>query len=444
MPGLYFEEFDVGQTFEHPIRRTVTEADNMLFSVMTMNPQPLHIDAEFAAGTEFGQRLVNSLFTLGLMIGQSVGDTTLGTTIANLGMSDVAFPQAGLPRRYDTDDHAGPRQAREQVPARCRHRRVRAYRPQPAQRAGRDLPPQCADEEAVRQAGRRMRSLLFVPADSEKKLAKALGTGADVLLLDLEDSVAAARKPAGRVMAHDFLKARPKGARAYVRINPLATEFAPLDLEAVMPARPDGIMLPKASGGDEVRTLDRMLDALEKANGLTPGTTQILPIVTETARAMFTLGTYAGASTRLSGLMWGAEDLAADIGALANRRPDATYEAPFALARSLCLFAAAAAGVAAVDTVYADFRDRAGFERECQEGARLGFTAKATIHPDQVEIINRVFTPDAKAIEHAQRVVNAFAKAPEAGVVNLDGMMVDRPHYAAARRVLERAGRPAS
>jgi citrate lyase subunit beta/citryl-CoA lyase len=289
-----------------------------------------------------------------------------------------------------------------------------------------------------------MRSLLFVPADSEKKLAKSLSSGADILLLDLEDSVAASRKPVARDMVRDFLRSRPAGARAYVRINPLATEFAALDLEAVMPGRPDGIMLPKAAGGDEVRTLDRLLDQLEEANGLTRGATQILPIATETARAMFTLGTYAGSSARLAGLMWGAEDLAADIGALANRRADASYEPPFALARSLCLFAAAAASVAAVDTVFADFRDSTGFERECLEGARLGFTAKAAIHPDQVATINRVFTPDAKAIEHAQKIVDAFAKAPDAGVVSMDGMMVDRPHYVAAKRVLARAGRPVS
>jgi citrate lyase subunit beta/citryl-CoA lyase len=286
-----------------------------------------------------------------------------------------------------------------------------------------------------------MRSLLFVPADSDKKLAKSLGSGADILLLDLEDSVAAGRKAAGREMARAFLKARPAGTRAYVRINPLTTEFAPLDLEAIMPGGPDGIMLPKAAGGDEVRALDRSLGKLEQANGLKAGVTQILPIATETARAMFTLGTYAGSSPRLSGLMWGAEDLAADLGALGNRRPDTTYEAPFALARSLCLFAAAAAGVAAVDTVYADFRDSAGFERECMEGARLGFTAKAAIHPDQVAMINRVFTPDAKAVEHAQKIVDAFAKTPEAGVVSMDGMMVDRPHLIAAKRVLARVGR---
>lgn len=286
-----------------------------------------------------------------------------------------------------------------------------------------------------------MRSLLFVPADSDKKLAKAPGAGADVLLLDLEDSVALGRKDIARGMVRDFLKGRPADTRAFVRINPFVTPLAMPDLEAVMPGRPDGIMLPKSAGGEEVKTLDRALARLEQQHGLQEGSTRILPIATETARAMFTLGTYPGSSARLAGLMWGAEDLAADIGALANRRADSTYEAPFALARSLCLFAAAAAGVPAVDTVYADFRDRAGFERECQEGARLGFTAKAAIHPDQVETINRVFTPDPKAVEHAQRIVDAFAAAPEAGVVSLDGMMVDRPHLVSARRVLARAGR---
>ena len=284
-----------------------------------------------------------------------------------------------------------------------------------------------------------MRSLLFVPADSDKKLAKSLGSEADILLLDLEDSVALARKDAARGMTCDFLKSRPPSRRAYVRINPLTTPLALPDLEAVMPGRPDGIMLPKAAGGDEVRALDRELARLEESNAQPPGGTAILPIATETARAMFTLGTYVGASKRLAGLMWGAEDLAADIGALANRRADTTYEAPFALARSMCLFAAAAADVPAIDTVYADFRDRAGFERECLDGARIGFSAKAAIHPDQVEIINRVFTPSAEAVAHARRIVDAFAAAPEAGVVSLDGQMVDRPHLIAAQRILARA-----
>lgn len=285
-----------------------------------------------------------------------------------------------------------------------------------------------------------MRSLLFVPADSDKKLARSLDAGADVLLLDLEDSVAPGRKDVARGMVRDFLKARPAGTRAFVRINPLSTELAARDLEAVMPGGPDGIMLPKSAGGDDVRALDRTLAGLEQKHGLAIGGTEILPIATETARAMFTLATYPGSSERLAGLMWGAEDLAADIGALANRRADSSYEAPFALARSMCLFAAAAAGVPAVDTVYADFRDRAGFERECQEGARMGFTAKAAIHPDQVETINRIFTPDPKTVEHARKIVDAFARAPEAGVVSLDGMMVDRPHLLSAQRVLARGG----
>jgi citrate lyase subunit beta / citryl-CoA lyase len=284
-----------------------------------------------------------------------------------------------------------------------------------------------------------MRSLLFVPGDSDRKLAKSLGSAADILLLDLEDSVAAGRKEAARAIACDFLKSRPAGRHAYVRINPLTTPLALPDLEAVIPGRPDGIMLPKAAGGDDVRALDRALTGLEARNGLAAGKTAILPIATETAQAMFTLGTYGGSSQRLAGLMWGAEDLAADIGALGNRRADTTYEAPFALARSLCLFAAAAAGVAAVDTVYADFRDQSGFERECVEGARIGFSAKAAIHPEQVDIINRVFTPSAEAVAHARRIVDAFAAAPDAGVVSLDGQMVDRPHLIAARRVLARA-----
>lgn len=282
-----------------------------------------------------------------------------------------------------------------------------------------------------------MRSLLFVPADSEKKLAKSLGSGADVLLLDLEDSVALPRKDAARAMARDFLESKPAGVRIFVRINTFTSGLATADLNAVMKGRPDGIMLPKCAGGLDVRRLRDMIIDRERGDARE---TQILPIVTETARAMFELHTYAASSQRLAGLMWGAEDLAADLGAVANRRADGSYEAPFALARSLCLFAAAAAAVPAVDTVYPDFRDLAGLERESIEAARLGFTAKAAIHPDQVAIINRVFTPDAAAVDHARKIVAAFAAAPEAGVINLGGTMFDRPHLVAAQRVLSRAG----
>lgn len=280
-----------------------------------------------------------------------------------------------------------------------------------------------------------MRSLLFVPADSERKLAKALGAGADVLILDLEDSVALPRKETARAMARDFLRSRAAGPLLYVRINPLASGLAEADLDAVVGARPDGIMLPKCAGAIDVRRLGDMLDDRKAGPE-----TRILPIVTETARALFTLDSFAAPDVRVAGLMWGAEDLAADVGAIANRRADGTYEPPFELARWLCMFAAAAAGVPAVDTVYADFRDLAGLEREALDGARLGFSAKAAIHPDQVAVINRVFTPDAAAVAWAKSIVAAFAASPEAGVVSLDGKMVDRPHLLAARRVLERAG----
>lgn len=280
-----------------------------------------------------------------------------------------------------------------------------------------------------------MRSLLFVPADSERKLAKATTSGADVLLLDLEDSVALPRKAAARAMARDFLKSRPEGTRFFVRINPLSSGLAPDDLDAILAGGPDGIMLPKAAGADDIRLLSAMLQERGASE-----TVRILPIVTETARAMFGLHTYAGSSSRLVALMWGAEDLAADIGAVANKRADGAYEAPFALARSLCLFAAAAAGLPAIDTVYTDFRDLAGLEREAKEAARLGFSGKAAIHPDQVAVINRVFTPDAETVGWARKVVAAFAAAPDSGVVGLDGAMLDRPHLLAAQRILSRAG----
>jgi citrate lyase subunit beta/citryl-CoA lyase len=280
-----------------------------------------------------------------------------------------------------------------------------------------------------------MRSLLFVPADSERKLAKALGAGADALILDLEDSVALPRKEAARATARDFLRSRAAGPLLYVRINPLASGLAEADLDAVVGARPDGIMLPKCAGAIDVRRLGDMLDDRKAGPE-----TRILPIVTETARALFTLDSFAAPDVRVAGLMWGAEDLAADVGAIANRRADGTYEPPFELARWLCMFAAAAAGIPAVDTVYADFRDLAGLEREARDGARLGFSAKAAIHPDQVAVINRVFTPDTAAVAWAKSIVAAFAASPEAGVVSLDGKMVDRPHLLAARRVLERAG----
>jgi citrate lyase subunit beta/citryl-CoA lyase len=284
-----------------------------------------------------------------------------------------------------------------------------------------------------------MRSLLFVPGDSEKKLAKSLGSDADVLIVDLEDSVVAGNKAVARRITHDFLAAKPAGPKLFVRVNPLASGMILDDLAAIVGAAPAGIVLPKAAGGDDMRRLDHYLSALEVREGVAPGSIATLPIASETATAMFTFQSYAGSSARLCGIMWGCEDLAADVGAAENRTAEGAYLEPFRLARSLCLFAAAAAGVAAIDTVFTDFRDDAGLAREAREAERTGFTAKAAIHPAQIAAINRAFTPDEAAIAWARRVVAAFAADPQAGVIGLDGKMLDRPHLRAAERVLARA-----
>jgi citrate lyase subunit beta/citryl-CoA lyase len=284
-----------------------------------------------------------------------------------------------------------------------------------------------------------MRSLLFVPGDSEKKLAKSLGSEADVLILDLEDSVVAERKAEARRITRNFLAAASGGPRLFVRVNPLASGMILDDLAAIVGARPDGIVLPKAAGGEDVRTLDHYLSALEARDGVAPGSIAILPIASETAAAMFAFASYAGSSARLCGIMWGCEDLAADVGAAENRAPGGDYLEPFRLARSLCLFGATAAGVAAIDTVFTDFRDEAALEREAHAAERNGFTAKAAIHPGQIAAINRAFTPGDAAIVWARKVVAAFAANPDAGVIGVDGKMLDRPHLRAAQRVLDRA-----
>jgi citrate lyase subunit beta/citryl-CoA lyase len=288
-----------------------------------------------------------------------------------------------------------------------------------------------------------MRSLLFVPGDDEKKLGKALASGADGIILDLEDSVAAERKSAARGATRAFLvqNREHRGPKRFVRVNPLASGLALADLAAIVGARPDGIVLPKAAGADEIRALDHYLAALEVREDAPAGAIAILPIAPETAAAMFSFASYAGASARLCGIMWGCEDLAADVGALANRGPDGAHLEPFRLARSLCLFGAAAAGVIAIDTVFTDFRDDAGLEREARAAALCGFAAKAAIHPGQIATINAAFTPDDAAVAWARQVIAAFDDKPDAGVVGIDGKMIDRPHLRTAQRILDRAGR---
>ena len=287
-----------------------------------------------------------------------------------------------------------------------------------------------------------MRSYLFTPGGSEKMLGKVAGSDADAVILDLEDAIAPEEKETARAMTADFLAgySGPEGGPLiYVRINDLESGLADADLEAVAPTAPFGIMLPKPKSGDDVATLCDKLDALEARHGLEQGGISVVTLAVEVPEAVLNIASFQTCAPRVTGYTWGGEDLAAAIGARTNRDPEGRYAEPFALARNLCLYAAAAAGVAAIDTVYTDFRDLEGLERDAREAARDGFVGKVAIHPDQVAVINRAFTPSADEVAHAERIVKAFEENPGAGAVGLDGKMVDRPHLALAQRTIERA-----
>jgi citrate lyase subunit beta/citryl-CoA lyase len=284
--------------------------------------------------------------------------------------------------------------------------------------------------------------MLFVPADSEKKLAKAAGSNADVLILDLEDSVAEARKAAARELAAAFIatEAARIGPRMFVRINPLDGPHAMADLAAVVSPGLAGVVLPKTRHATDALRLAHGLDALEARAGLPAGGVGILPVATETAEAILTMPSWAQvALPRLAGITWGAEDLSAAVGATSNRDDDGAYAPLYQLAGALCLAAASAAGVPAIDTVHVDFRDLAGFAAACRASRRRGFRGRLAIHPDQVALIHDAYTPSADEIAHARRIVAAFAANPEAGTLNLDGIMIDRPHLLQAQRTLEQA-----
>lgn len=278
-----------------------------------------------------------------------------------------------------------------------------------------------------------IRSFLFVPADSERKLEKAAGAGADALIVDLEDSVTADARPVARELARDYLEGRKN---VWVRINPADSDDAIPDLQAVMPSAPDGIILPKPRSADDALRLATALDELESKNGIAAGATKILPLCTERPRALFALDSYVGSTPRLAGLSWGAEDLSAALGARANRDESGNWLPPYELARSLCLVAAAAAEVPAIDTVYTDIRDTGGLARYASNAARDGFAGMLAIHPAQVETINNAFSPGAADIERAERIVTLFETNPGAGVLALDGEMIDRPHLIQARRII--------
>ncbi len=287
-----------------------------------------------------------------------------------------------------------------------------------------------------------MRSLLFVPGDSPRKQQKGLESGADALILDLEDSVALEAKPQARETTRAFLGAArnlPKRPLLIVRINALTTGLSDADLDAVMPGAPDAIMLPKSEGGSDVGHLAAKIAVREAEADLPDGITRILPIATETGKAVFGLGTYARSSHRLMALTWGAEDLSAGLGAETNRLEDGSYADPYRLARSLTLFGASAAQVDAIDTVFTNFRDEDAFRAECRAARRDGFTGKMAIHPAQIGPINEIFTPSGEALAKAERVIALFATNPGAGVIGLDGEMLDRPHLKQAERLVARA-----
>ncbi|WP_176593562.1 CoA ester lyase [Sphingobium sp. EM0848] len=288
-----------------------------------------------------------------------------------------------------------------------------------------------------------LRSMLFIPGDSEKKMAKAPTCGADAVILDLEDSVSPENKPLARRLVPDFLRTTPRGQRTvqyWVRVNPFDTGLTLDDLAAIMPGAPDGIMQPKTNDPGDVRRLSHYLDALEAVHGLERGSVKILPVATETAIAPFTLGQFATAGLdRLAGLTWGAEDLSAALGASTNVDASGEWAFTYKMARSLCLLAAHASGVQAIDTLYVDFRNEEGLRASCRAARAEGFTGRIAIHPAQVAGINEGFMPSPEEVDHARRVLQAFAAHPGAGTVGLDGKMVDIPHRKQAERTLAQA-----
>lgn len=286
----------------------------------------------------------------------------------------------------------------------------------------------------------KMRSWLFAPGDSERKMTKAVEGSADIVLLDLEDAVATENKPLARRIVHDFVKDNPARVRIWVRVNPLDGPYTLTDLAAVMPAHPGGIMLPKVYGRQDVDRLDHYLSAFEAANGIDVGSTPVIVLVTETAEAMSHTGDYKGAP-RVVALTWGAEDLADSIGASSNRNPDGSYGFTYELARSMCLLGAATAGVTAIETIQGDFRDLDTLKARAEKVRRDGYRGMLAIHPAQVDVINAAFTPTEDEIADAQAIVDIFAANPGVGAIGYKGGMLDRPYLSRAEHLLRQVGR---
>jgi citrate lyase subunit beta/citryl-CoA lyase len=283
----------------------------------------------------------------------------------------------------------------------------------------------------------RLRSLLFVPGDSERKFARARDCGADALILDLEDSVAPSEKATARAHVAALIENEPKRAWSFfVRINALDTGLALDDLAAVVRPSLDALLIPKANGAADLERIAHYLEALEAKAGMGLGAVKLATVATETSKAMFALASYAPAHPRLIALTWGAEDLSAALGATDNKEPDGSWTFPYQLARAQCLFAASAAEVTPIDTIYADFRDLEGLEQDCRRSRRDGFVGRLAIHPDQVAAINRAYAPSEAEVAHARKIVAAFEANPGAGALGVDGKMVDIPHLKAARKIL--------
>ena len=307
------------------------------------------------------------------------------------------------------------------------------------------MPPGGADDEEAGVSTAAPRTFLFVPGDSERKQAKALSSSADALILDLEDSVAAGQRGAARERVRELLDAHREraGQQLWVRINSLSSGLLLEDLVAVFPGAPDGIVLPKADAPQQLIEVSNYLTALEAREGRAAGVTRLIAIATETPAAVLSLGSYpevlAGhtqARARLAGLTWGGEDLSAAMGITHKTDRHGSLTFTFQLARSLCAVAAAALGVQGIDGVYLDFRDQEGLTRDVESARRDGFTGKLAIHPDQIAAIHAAFAPGPAEVDWARRVVQAFRASPQAGVMSLDGQMIDRPHLVQAERIL--------
>ena len=281
-----------------------------------------------------------------------------------------------------------------------------------------------------------MRSMLFVPGDRPERFSKALASGADAVICDLEDAVTPVTRPQARLNVADLLRTNGRSIPLWVRINPVQTDDALPDLGAVVAARPDGIVLPKARNGADLHRLDHWLEALEAQYGHPCGSIKVIALITETANAVLSGSSFTTPPARVIGYTWGAEDLAADVGASTNRTAAGDFEFTFRLARSSCLLMAAAARIAAYDTTDIEFRDVVAVERRAQASRRDGFVGKLAIHPAQLAPIHAAFTPTGDEVTWARRVIELMSAAGGQGAVALEGRMIDRPHVKQAERIL--------